>query len=299
MLGMREESVRHEQVHQARSSRFVNGLSGRWHTSGVSGSMAKVLRRKLQERNCDDSLLPAGVALSLTRREEEFRADAERLVELQMRLEALRGQKAVRDRRREERESRRERYKAACKIQRCVRDFLTVLKDISAGVVVDFLRKAYAVRAVNVAAWAASKITDFSSTAKRRWRERRELREREEQARLQYLNLSIAAESLVQRSVESAIESVTQSLLSFENHRESFFLTQNEAASGLPYMGEDEDIEQDVANDDEEINHVGKEEQAPVVPEIPLSYGCRERSLSVLRAIPPKRRPVQLQQVTP
>lgn len=187
---------------------------------------AQLAALEIRQTEDRDNPIPAGVALQLSRREEEFRADAERLAQLQARLEQVQRDRQLRETRRAERAERKLRYEAACTIQRAMQRYIRRKKDEAVNAIIEFLRTAYAVRAIHVASWAASTLSRLSGLG-RRWLEARRMKEK--QAMDKFL-LQLTIERLVQQSMEAAVDSVAAATMRmWRLDGPSFFVTQQES----------------------------------------------------------------------
>ena len=78
-------------------------------------------------------------SLTLTKKEEEFRAEAERLKSLQLQLQLLREERQLKMKRVVDRERKRIESRAAVQIQRIFRKFLRKKKNVAAVVIREFL----------------------------------------------------------------------------------------------------------------------------------------------------------------
>jgi hypothetical protein len=201
--------------------------------SGVSGSLAK--HRRLLETlrlaeagdEHDDGLDRHRRLSQLTRREEEFRKDAERLTELQERLESIQRERAIREQRRLDRAEGKRRWNASVTIQRVFQRHLHHRRLKAADAVLAFLRAALAVRAVNVGAWASRTMARFATICKERYVARKRRARAQAQAALSRLGRQIVIEHSVQTALDRAVQSVAAALLRLEQDRRSFFITQD------------------------------------------------------------------------
>lgn len=102
--------------------------------------------------------------------------DAERLQEVQNKLQDLQRRKEARIRRERSRRQRKVQYMAARKIQYFFKFVMLDAKERAAKILRNFVRKVVNRNAISVASWAGGVIARFAKLASRRWRTRKVLK---------------------------------------------------------------------------------------------------------------------------
>jgi len=161
-----------------KSYNFAASNIGRFHTSGVSGSMKKHTAKKTKEKlgDTDKSNLVDDqdeklrqlkdrsknyVPERLEARQKEIEEDTMKLLELEKKLDEVKRQKELKRRRDEARAMQRLQYSSVLKIQRRVRRWLLRRHMRAATALQAFLKFAAAKQAVAAATWAIATLREF------------------------------------------------------------------------------------------------------------------------------------------
>mmetsp|Transcript_31140 Transcript_31140/g.42836 ORF Transcript_31140/g.42836 Transcript_31140/m.42836 type:complete len:1326 (+) Transcript_31140:52-4029(+) len=145
-----------------KSYRFAGKLSGRFFVSGISGGFDKL---KIQNLKSDTTEKPSNSFVQapfLERRQrEELKKEAQRLLEMEEKLQELQRRKELRAERERVRRARRLQYLSASKIQNAAKRFLRKKKAQAISVIFAFLRANAARQAVSTANWAIGVLRNF------------------------------------------------------------------------------------------------------------------------------------------